>query len=58
LKNFILQEAIDKAQENDFSMVHDLLTVALSPCEEHHSLEYLCKSTPVKSKNIKLSCSS
>jgi len=58
LKNFILQEAIDKAQENDFSMVHDLLTVALSPYEEHHSLEYLCKSTPVKSKNIKLSCSS
>ena len=58
LKNHILQEAIDKAQRHDFSMVNDLLKVALSPCEEHEGLEELCKPTPMKSKNIKLSCSS
>ena len=58
LKNFILQEAIDKAKEHDFTMIHDLLKVALSPCEEHEALEYLCKPTPQSAKNIKLSCSS
>ncbi len=58
LKNHILQEAIEKAQNHDFSMVHDLLKVALSPFEEHEELEYLCKLAPMESKNIKLSCSS
>ena len=58
LKNHILQEAIEKAQCSDYSMIHDLLTVALKPCEEHEELEYLCKPAPVELKNIKLSCSS
>ncbi len=58
LKNHILQEAIDKAGEHDFSMVNELLKVALSPFEEHPELEHLCKRAPVHSKNIKLSCSS
>ena len=30
LKNHTLQEAIDKAEADDFSMVEELLTVALS----------------------------
>jgi len=58
LKNHILQEAIEKAQEHDFSMVNELLKVALSPFEEYPELEHLCKPTPMASKNIKLSCSS
>lgn len=58
LKNHILQVAIDKASTQDFSMIDDLLKVALSPCEEHEGLEYLCIPTPQKAKNIKLSCSS
>jgi len=58
LKNHILQEAIELANLNDFTMVKDLLTVALTPFEEHEKLEHLCKPTPLKSKNIKLSCSS
>ncbi len=58
LKNHILQEAIDKAKADDFTMVDDLLKVALFPCEEHKDLEYLCAPTPQESKNIKLSCSS
>ena len=58
LKNHILQEAIDKANEHDFSMVNELLKVALAPFDEHEELEHLCKPTPMKSKNIKLSCSS
>ena len=58
LKNHILQEAIDKADEHDFEMVNELLKVALSPFDEHLELEHLCKPTPMESKNIKLSCSS
>ncbi|MDF1882422.1 YdiU family protein [Sulfurimonas sp. SAG-AH-194-C21] len=58
LKNFILQEAIDKANEDDFTMVNDLLKVALSPYDEHEELGYLCKIVPLEAKNNKLSCSS
>jgi protein adenylyltransferase len=58
LKHHILQEAIDKADEHDFTMVDALLTVALAPFDEHYELEHLCKPAPVTSKNSKLSCSS
>ena len=58
LKNHILQEAIAKANEHDFSMVKDLLKVALAPFDEHPELEHLCKETPKEAKNIRLSCSS
>jgi len=58
LKNHILHEAIEKAQEHDFEMVNELLKVALAPFDEHPELEHLCKSAPLESKNIKLSCSS
>lgn len=58
LKNHILQEAIEKAEASDFTMIEELLTVALSPFEEHKELEHLAKTTPISAKNIKLSCSS
>lgn len=58
LKNYILQEAIEKAQEHDFSMIDDLLKVALAPFDEHEALEYLARPTPAHAKNVKLSCSS
>jgi uncharacterized protein YdiU (UPF0061 family) len=58
LKNHILQEAIEKAQADDFTMVRDLLKVALSPFDEHKEFEHLCKPAPAEAKNIKLSCSS
>ncbi|RLA73714.1 MAG: SELO family protein, partial [Epsilonproteobacteria bacterium] len=58
LKNHILQEAIEKAQDNDFTMVNDLLKVAHAPFDEHKELEHLTKLAPEKLKNIKLSCSS
>lgn len=58
LKDHILQEAIEKGEDHDFSMVNELLTVALAPFDEHPELEHLCNPTPMKSKNIKLSCSS
>jgi len=58
LKDHILQEAINKAEEHDFSMVNNLLKVALAPFDEHLELEYLSKLAPIEARNIKLSCSS
>jgi len=58
LKNHILQEAIEKAEEHDFKMIDELLKAALSPFDEHPELEHLCKPAPMRFKNIKLSCSS
>ncbi|PHQ65638.1 MAG: hypothetical protein COB99_02730, partial [Sulfurimonas sp.] len=58
LKNHILQEAIEKAEQGEYSMIEELLVVAHSPFEEHEELEHLAKATPKEAKNIKLSCSS
>ncbi len=58
LKNYMLQEAIDKANKDDFSGVEDLMTLAKSPFDEHPEFEHYAKETPLKHKNLKLSCSS
>jgi uncharacterized protein YdiU (UPF0061 family) len=58
LKNYMLQEAIDKATRGDFSGVKDLKRLAKTPYDEHSEFERYAKPTPAKYKNIKLSCSS
>ncbi|WP_304544749.1 protein adenylyltransferase SelO [Sulfurimonas microaerophilic] len=58
LKNHLLQKAIEKEEEGDFTMIEDLLKVVLDPFSEHEALEYLNIPTPPRSKNLKLSCSS
>jgi uncharacterized protein YdiU (UPF0061 family) len=58
IKNYMLQEAIDKAQEGDFTLVNDLLNIAQNPYDEHKEYERYSKATPLEFSNIKLSCSS
>lgn len=58
LKNYIIQEAIEKAHEGDYSGVNDLLMIAQNPFDEHLDFEQYAQSTPMKFANIKLSCSS
>jgi len=58
LKNYMLQEAIDKANEGDFSGVGDLMVLAQNPFDEHPEFDHYAKETPLKHKNLKLSCSS
>ncbi len=58
LKNYIIQEAIDKAEAGDFSLVNDLLNIAQNPFDEHKEFGHYAKPTPKKFNNIKLSCSS
>jgi uncharacterized protein YdiU (UPF0061 family) len=58
LKNYILQEAIDLAEKNDFNLVNDLLKIAQNPYDEHSEFERYAGATPLAHKNLKLSCSS
>jgi len=58
LKNYMLQEAIDKAEKGDFSLVNNLLEIAHKPFDEHLEFERYSEATPKQEKNIILSCSS
>lgn len=58
LRNHLMQTAISKAENDDFSMVNDLLSVTSSPFAEHASLEDLASPPNEQEKGIALSCSS
>jgi len=58
LKNYILQEAIDKAEKGDNSLVNDLLKLTHNPFDEHPEFEIYAQATPDEYTNLKLSCSS
>ncbi len=58
LKNYMLEEAIQKAQQGDFSMVETLLYLASHPYDELPEYEHFAQETPEHHKNIGLSCSS
>ena len=50
----MLQEAIEKAHEGDYSLVNDLLKIAQNPFAEHIEFERYANPTPMKYANIKL----
>jgi len=58
LKNYMLQEAIEKAEAFDNSGVEALLQIARNPYDELPQFERYAKATPHEHKNLKLSCSS
>ncbi|QDF28309.1 protein adenylyltransferase SelO [Halarcobacter anaerophilus] len=58
IKNYMLQEAIQKAEDGDFTLVNDLLDIAQNPFGEHKKFERYSKPTPNKFVNLQLSCSS
>jgi len=58
LKNYMLQEAIDAAENGDFSVVDDLFKIAQQPFDKHPEYERWAGATPEAFKNQKLSCSS
>jgi len=58
IKNYMLQEAIEKAEQGDFSLVNDLLNIAVNPFDEHKDFENYTKPTPIEHVNLQLSCSS
>jgi uncharacterized protein YdiU (UPF0061 family) len=58
LKNYMIEEAIQKAERSDFSMVETLLYIAAHPYDELPEYEKYAGDTPEVYKNIGLSCSS
>jgi len=58
LKNYMIQEAIDKANHDDFSLVKDLMKIAQNPYAQHSELEKYASATPQDYSNQRLSCSS
>lgn len=58
IKNYMLQDAINKATQGDFTWVDTLLEIAQNPFEEHKEFERYAKPTPMEFANLQLSCSS
>jgi len=60
LRNWMAQQAIDRAETNDFSLIHLLQSVLRRPFEEHTVAELMGYSSrpPLWSRNITVSCSS
>ena len=58
LKNYMLQEAIDAAENGEYTLVEDLFKIAHDPYAEHEAYEKWSGVTPDEFKNRKLSCSS
>ncbi len=58
LKNYMLQEAIERAERFDNSGVEALLQIARNPFDELPQFEQYARATPHEHKNLKLSCSS
>jgi len=58
IKNYMLQEAIMKAHDEDYSLVNDLLNIAQNPFDEHENFEKYANPTLNEHANLQLSCSS
>lgn len=58
IKNYMLQEAIEKADNEDYTLVNELLKIAQNPFLEHKGFERYAQATPKKLSNLRLSCSS
>jgi len=58
LKNYMLQEAIDEAQEGRYDKIEALFAIAHDPFAEYPTYERWVGETPEAHRNTKLSCSS
>ncbi|MEZ5540360.1 MAG: YdiU family protein [Pseudomonadales bacterium] len=58
LRNYLAQQAIDLAQQNDFTMAENLLKVLLAPFDEHPDFAHYANLPPEWGKHLEISCSS
>ncbi|EGU45355.1 hypothetical protein VII00023_19094 [Vibrio ichthyoenteri ATCC 700023] len=58
LRNYLLQNVIDKAEQGDYSLVEQWLTLLAAPYDEHPLMEELAKLPPEWGKGMEISCSS
>lgn len=58
LRNYLAQQAIDRAQEGDFSELEILSTLLKKPFDEHLDFESYAQLPPEWGKKMEISCSS
>lgn len=58
LKNYMLQETIDRAERGDYTMIETLQHITSHPFDELPKFEHYAGDTPEEHKNLRLSCSS
>ena len=58
LRNYMAQEAIDAAEESDFSMLETLIIILTKPFEEHKEYQNFANKSPAWAKDLEVSCSS
>ena len=58
LRNYLLQQAIEKAQQKDYTEVNTLLTLIQAPFDEHPGYEAYAQAAPDWGKKLEISCSS
>ncbi len=57
LRNYMIQDAIDKAEQGDYTLVNDFLKIAQNPFDDHPKYEHYIKPKP-NWEPLKCSCSS
>ncbi len=57
-RNYMAQEAIDAAEQKDYSLVNDLLNTLQTPYDEHPEMERYAGDPPNWASSISVSCSS
>ena len=58
LRNYMAQEAIDSAEDSDFSALETLIEVITNPYDELKQYEHFANRSPAWAKNLEISCSS
>ena len=58
LRNYMAKEAIDAAEESDFSMLETLIIILTKPFEEHKEYQNFANKSPAWAKDLEISCSS
>ena len=58
LRNYLAQQAIEKAEQGDYQEIENLMSVLTSPCDEHPDFERFAEKPPEWGKKLEISCSS
>ena len=58
LRNYLAQEAIQDAENSDFSKLYNLIEVLKKPYQDNKNFEDYAKVPPDWSKKLEISCSS
>jgi uncharacterized protein YdiU (UPF0061 family) len=58
LRNWIAQEAIERALEKDFGFIEELRRLFAAPFDEHPGMERLAEPPTAAARGLSVSCSS